>query len=69
MNSRRTWAFIRFGLTTLFLFVVWILISSDAGPFSLLFGLVVCLLTSALSMRQISTSSSPGLSPCFASFF
>lgn len=49
MNSRRTWAFIRFGLTTLFLFVVWILISSDAGPFSLLFGLVVCLLTSALT--------------------
>lgn len=49
MNSRRTWAFIRFGLTTLFLFVVWILFSANVGFFSLLFGFFISLLSASLT--------------------
>ncbi|NCC63968.1 MAG: cation:proton antiporter [Spirochaetia bacterium] len=49
MNIRRIWALLRFTLTTLFLFVVWVLFTADAKGLSLLFGLFASLLTSALT--------------------
>lgn len=49
MNSRRIWALLRFTLTTLFLFVVWVLFSADTGGFSLLFGFFASLLTASLT--------------------
>ncbi len=49
MNSRRVWALLRFALTSIFLFVVWVLFSADADEFSLLFGFFASLLTAALT--------------------
>lgn len=49
MDSRRIWAFIRFVLTTLFLFLVWLLFTTEPGLFSLLFGLGASILTASLT--------------------
>lgn len=49
MNSRRIWALIRFVLTTLFLFLVWFLFTTEIRVFSLLFGLGASVLTAALT--------------------
>ena len=49
MNSRRAWAILRFVLTTLFLYFVWVLFTADLGLFSLLFGLGASVLTAALT--------------------
>jgi multicomponent Na+:H+ antiporter subunit E len=49
MNSRRIWAFIRFVLTSLFLFLVWFLFSTETELFSVLFGLGASILTASLT--------------------
>ncbi len=51
MNTRRTWAIIRFALTSLFLFVIWILFTSSLGAFSLLFGFFGSILIGALTYQ------------------
>lgn len=51
MNSRRVWALLRFALTTIFLFVVWVLFSADTDKFSLLFGFFASLISAALTYQ------------------
>ncbi len=49
MDARRTWALLRFLFTTLFLFAVWLLFTSDLTRFSLLFGFFGSILISYLT--------------------
>lgn len=49
MNYGRTWAILRFILTTLFLFFVWILFTATSEPFTLIFGLFASLVTASLT--------------------
>ncbi len=49
MNYGRTWAIIRFILTTLFLFIIWILFTASTETFTLIFGLFASLLTASLT--------------------
>ncbi len=61
MNGRRKWAIIRFILTTIFLFVVWILFTADMGLFPLLFGFLASLLTSWLTYHIFMPEHQPHL--------
>ncbi len=51
MNYRRTWALLRFILTTLFLFFMWILFTATTETFTLIFGLFASLLTASLTFH------------------
>ncbi len=51
MNNRRIWALIRFVLTSLFLFLIWLLFTTESKVFSLLFGLGASILTAALTFH------------------
>lgn len=51
MNYGRIWAILRFILTTLFLFVIWILFTASTETFTLIFGLFASLITASLTFH------------------
>jgi len=51
MNYGRIWAILRFILTTLFLFVIWILFTATTETFTLIFGLFASLITASLTFK------------------